>query len=231
MVKCAAVSEAEVISEYLKGEYYNPEYHVDRAKFEHLVFHPNLQDAHENDIRRSLLFRRRGFIWQELPPDVIWWRTQLNRNEIEDLRVFPRGKLKRTAKAELTLSEYSDRLRSCHYKRSSKEATHVFALTYAYRENIPDVTAVLIGINERSPISILDGNHRLIAALLAPSPAAVSRFRFLIGFSPRMTQCVWYNNNLANNLNYLRRRLLKAFRRESFESSFGHVQRTEDLVA
>jgi hypothetical protein len=65
---------------------------------------------------------------------------------------------------------------------------------------------ILIGLNERERLTILDGNHRLVAAMLS-SPSAVKKLRFLCGLSPRMTECCWYNTNLMTLIRYGRNKL------------------------
>jgi hypothetical protein len=61
---------------------------------------------------------------------------------------------------------------------------------------------VLIGISEKEPVTVLDGNHRLAAAMLASSPDGFEKLRFLCGLSPTMTRCCWYNTNLVTLLRY-----------------------------
>lgn len=60
---------------------------------------------------------------------------------------------------------------------------------------------LLIGTSENKPLTVLDGNHRLVAAMLA-TPSRVHRLQFLAGLSPRMTECCWYNTNLTTLLRY-----------------------------
>ena len=60
---------------------------------------------------------------------------------------------------------------------------------------------LLIGLNESSPLTILDGNHRLVAAMLT-SPDVVPRLRFFCGLSPRMLECRWYKTNVATLFRY-----------------------------
>jgi hypothetical protein len=62
-------------------------------------------------------------------------------------------------------------------------------------------TVLLIGVNENEPLTILDGNHRLVASMLT-NPTRTHRLRFLCGFSPRMTECCWYETNLATLFRY-----------------------------
>ena len=60
---------------------------------------------------------------------------------------------------------------------------------------------LLIGLNQSGPFTILDGNHRLLAATLAV-PQAVDRLRFFCGLSPKMDQCCWYQTNIATLTRY-----------------------------
>jgi hypothetical protein len=70
---------------------------------------------------------------------------------------------------------------------------------------------ILIGLNECERLTVLDGNHRLVAAMLS-SPSRLKKLRFLCGLSPRMTECCWYNTNLATLLRYGRNKLADAMR-------------------
>ena len=63
---------------------------------------------------------------------------------------------------------------------------------------------LLIGEDESSPLTIIEGNHRVAAALLVSPRSLPERFRVLCGLSPRMTECCWYRTSLANLLRYAR---------------------------
>ena len=65
---------------------------------------------------------------------------------------------------------------------------------------------LLIGLDERGPFTILDGNHRMVAAMLTSSPD-LSMFRFFCGLSPNMAQCCWYRTNVATLTRYGRHRV------------------------
>jgi hypothetical protein len=62
----------------------------------------------------------------------------------------------------------------------------------------------LIGINETGPLTILDGNHRMAAAMLGESVVVHNRFRFICGFSPSMIRCCWYATNVNTLLRYFK---------------------------
>jgi hypothetical protein len=68
------------------------------------------------------------------------------------------------------------------------------------REGDPGVI-LLIGMDARGPFTILDGNHRLVAATLS-SPEMVKRVRFFCGLSPRMAECCWYKTSFATLVRY-----------------------------
>jgi hypothetical protein len=74
----------------------------------------------------------------------------------------------------------------------------------------------MIGVNENEPVTVLDGNHRLTAAILA-SPSRLRNLRFLCGFSPHMTECCWYNSNLVTLFRYGRNVLTHAVRNPESE--------------
>ncbi len=65
----------------------------------------------------------------------------------------------------------------------------------------PAGAVLLIGLKGSGPFTILDGNHRAVAAMLI-EPDIVSGFRFFCGLSPRMAECCWYDTNLATLLRY-----------------------------
>ncbi len=62
-----------------------------------------------------------------------------------------------------------------------------------------------------SPVTVLEGNHRLTAALLASPEVLHSRFRIFCGFSPRMSESCWYQTNLPNLWRYAQNRARNLF--------------------
>src|ERR1700751_4723955 len=97
MKRLRRVTESEVISEFLKNEFYHEEFHRDRKQFEHLVLDADITSDEDNMLRRALLFRRRGHMWRELPPDTQWWEVELEFDELTRVRVFPRAHWRKIA--------------------------------------------------------------------------------------------------------------------------------------
>ena len=66
---------------------------------------------------------------------------------------------------------------------------------------------LLIGVDEEQPLTILEGNHRLAAAMLVSPRLVHTGFRVLCGLSPHMYESCWYDTNIPNLWNYLKNRL------------------------
>jgi hypothetical protein len=78
----------------------------------------------------------------------------------------------------------------------------------------------LIGQDARSPVTILEGNHRLSAAMLVGPEVASTRFRVFCGFSSRMTESCWYRTNLPNLWRYAKNRFTHIVDPEADVSGF-----------
>ncbi len=61
---------------------------------------------------------------------------------------------------------------------------------------------LMIGIDENNPLTIIEGNHRMAAASLLAPMEVPQYFTFLCGFSPRMTECCWYQTDLSTLWRY-----------------------------
>lgn len=202
-------SEAEVIAEFLKGEYHQREYHADRKVNERLVMEPDLTDEAENRLRRDLLYRRHRVTWQELPKDVQWKQVELQVEDVSRIRVFPRGHWPKMASAgNFSLSDIARNIREQRFDvEVSKDVTAIHAIAYRLREQADTSSVLLIGLDERNPMTILEGNHRMLAAALTSFDRLLS-FKTYVGLSPAMTECFWYHTTLNNLLRYAWRRIL-----------------------
>ncbi|MGO9303625.1 MAG: hypothetical protein ACLP3R_07950 [Candidatus Korobacteraceae bacterium] len=87
----------------------------------------------------------------------------------------------------------------------------VQALSYQLRNHDDKSVVLLIGVDDEKPVTVLEGNHRLTAALLASPEVLQSRFRVFCGLSPRMSQSCWYQTNVPNLWRYARNRTRNLF--------------------
>ena len=210
MKKIYRVDEAEVVAEFLKNEFHQTEYHLDRHQFENVVLDGDLTDPEQNRQRRELLFRRHRFTWMELPQDVEWWRAELTSEDLPGIRVFPRGHWPKMAAGHpLTVMGLVESIRSNHFSNSTMEdVSMIQAMSYRLR-NAPDASSViLIGTDEQSPTTVLEGNHRMIAAVLATEETARQNFTVYLGASPQMNRCYWHRPTTENLVGYLRKRAM-----------------------
>jgi len=212
MKRLRRVTEAEVIAEFLKNEFYQEEFHQDREQFEHLVLDANIADERANALRRALLFRRRGHMWRELPADTQWCEVKIEPEDLDRLRVFPRAQWRRVANGSFLLKDIVRRIKTKLFRGRTRDfIAKVQALSYRLRNQEDHSAVLLIGMDDESPVTVLEGNHRLTAALLASPDVLQNRFRTFCGFSPRMAQSCWYQTNLPNLWRYARNRVRNLF--------------------
>lgn len=197
------VSEHEVMAEFLKTDFHKPEFSKYQETLGRVVTEPNLSDVVENAVRRALLFVRHGALWRELPEGTQWFEVEIERANLERIRVFPRAQWRKLARGHFGLTEVSDRIASGDCNGFADEA---FMLKIQQLRNRLDLgweagAILLIGLNQRGTFTLLDGNHRMVAAMLA-SPETLTRFRFFCGLSPRMSECCWYETNVTTLARY-----------------------------
>lgn len=216
MKRVQRVSEADVIAEFLRNEFYTEEFHSDREKYQRLVLDPDLDNEAENAVRRALLFRRRGHMWRELPADVQWWEVRLDPEDAQKLQVLSRCHWRTIANGNFRLHEVVERVRTETFPPKVQDfIDKIHSLSYRLLEGEDNSAVLLIGVDERKPFTILEGNHRLTAAALASPELLHTRFRVLCGFSPNMTRSCWYRNSVPNLLRYLKHRLVNIHDREA----------------
>jgi O-antigen/teichoic acid export membrane protein len=207
VMKIRRATEDEAISEFLKSEFYQHEFADYRRPFWDIVTRPDLGNVQDNKLRRALLYRRRGRLWRELPADTEWWEIELGPEDLQRIRVFPRNEWRKHANRNYYLLDVAENIRARIVSRSSDRFVAKLRSLGEELENRhvsseESGAILLIGIDERSPLTIIEGNHRMTAATLVSPQDARLRFRFLCGFSPRMTECCWYRTNLSTLWRY-----------------------------
>lgn len=201
--KIARVTEAEVIAEFLKSEFYQGEFDRYREPFSDVVARPDFTNQHDNRLRRALLYRRRGRLWRELPTDTEWWEITLETSDLERIRVFPRNQWRRHADDSYQLMDTAERIRErIASNPSNRFIAKLRSLSTEFAEAAERSSVILIGIDEQSPLTIIEGNHRMTAATLVSPEQVPRQFRFLCGFSPRMMECCWYQTDLSTLWHY-----------------------------
>jgi O-antigen/teichoic acid export membrane protein len=196
------VTEDEAIAEFLKSEFYRPVFRDYQETLHNIVANPNLQDASENAKRRALLFIRHFALWKELPPGTEWYEVEVGDADLDNIRVFPRAQWRNFAPKTFSIIEVAERMRKREGIDTGAFQSKIATIGTRLLQQDEDLgTVLLIGVSQNEPLTILDGNHRLVASMLT-SPRRTHRLRFLCGFSPRMAECCWYETNIATLFRY-----------------------------
>jgi O-antigen/teichoic acid export membrane protein len=196
------VSEDEVIAEFLKSDFENPVFKEYQASMRGIVAKPNLEDGIENAKRRALLFIRHLALWKEIPEGTQWYEVELNESDLDHIRVFPRAQWRKLARGRYSIREVALNLYEHQNTVEAKFLSKLSSIGDQLDQDGADFGAViLIGLDESKPLAVLDGNHRLVAAVLA-NPTKLDKLKFICGLSSKMTECCWYNTNLVTLFRY-----------------------------
>jgi hypothetical protein len=210
------VSEDEIISEFLRAEFYQKEFDKDRRQFEQIVYRPNLENEAENSLRRALLYRRRATMWRELPADTRWYEVDFSPEDSERVNVFPRAQWRSIARGNFRAQLVAEKIRAQFNCASpSPLALKIQALMSLMEHEGPRSTVLLIGLDEHRPLTLLEGNHRFVASLLLPPEIMLRRIRIVCGLSSHMEDCCWYKTSLPSLSHYLKNRIKHFWNREA----------------
>ncbi|MGA8730949.1 MAG: hypothetical protein WB608_19495 [Terracidiphilus sp.] len=204
------VAEDEVIAEFLKGDFDHPAFRPYRKTLRDMVLKPNLSDSGENTIRRALLFSRHLALWKEIPADTKWYEVEVNETDLDQVRIFPRAQWRKLARGNFSITWIIEAMRTHSHLLDAPFLSKIAAIGDRLRQSKDGFGAViLIGMSKDRPLTVLDGNHRLVSAMLS-APSGLPRLRFMCGLSPRMTECCWYNTNLVTLFRYARNVMIQA---------------------
>jgi O-antigen/teichoic acid export membrane protein len=199
-----SLSEREVIAEFLRNEFHYPDFDQYRQDFEPIVNRPDFDNPWENDVRKALLFLRRGPMWRELPQNTKWFEVELTANDLDRVRFFPRAQWRRAARGSFRVSEVVDRIRTESQASTKPDFfSKLRRLCESAKDGSIHPTVLLIGEDATSPLTILDGNHRVAAAMLTDRSTPLRNFHFICGFSREMIRCCWYRTNVSTVARYL----------------------------
>ena len=212
-----AVSEDAAIAEFLKADFHCPAFREYQSSLREIVMNPNLDDAEENAKRRALFYIRHLYLWREIPADTEWFEAEISAADLENIRMFPRAQWRKVANGRFATPAVAEGIRKRQDQLDAGFIAKLLAIGQRFdREERELGTVLLIGVSEIEPLTVLDGNHRLMAAMLR-SPQELGKLRFLCGLSPRMTDCCWYRTNLMTLFRYARNVLTHSTRNPAAE--------------
>ena len=212
-----AVSEDEAIAEFLKSDFHCPAFREYQSSLRDIVMAPNVEDAEENAKRRALFFIRHLYLWREIPADTEWYEAEISAADLANIRMFPRAQWRKVANGRFATLDVAEGIRKRQERLDGDFVAKLQAIGHRFdREDHVLGTVLMIGVSETEPLTVLDGNHRLMAAILR-SPQELGKLRFLCGLSPHMTDCCWYRTNLMTLFRYARNVLTHSTRNPAAE--------------
>jgi hypothetical protein len=201
------VSEDEVIAEFLRSDFSNAGFRECPVAWREIIMCPDLADAKENMKRRAIHMLRHLTLWNEIPHDTEWYEVRINKSALEQVRVFPRAQWRKLARGNFAITRITEDLRARRHKLNAKFISKITAIEEQLRQGDHEFGAViLLGESKEKPVTVLDGNHRLVATMT--SARELSGLRFMCGLSPQMDRCCWYKTNVATLFRYARHLLL-----------------------
>lgn len=208
MKKLRRITEAEVIAEFLQGEFFHKEYEADREQLADIVNHPDLTSEAENELRRALLFRRRDTMWWELPDDRQWWQIEFDPADVERVSVFPRAHWRELARGDFKARHVAENVRKQMEAGQPNEfIAKIGAIASGKQPFSATSLIIFLGLDEHRPVTLLEGNHRFVASLLAPEKDLLAGARMVAVFSPGMEKCCWYKTNIQTLFRCLKNRI------------------------
>jgi len=196
------VSEDEAIAEFLKGAFEHAAYQQHHEPLREIVFAPDLTNKGEAVVRRAMLFLRYRSLWRELPADTEWYEAKIEMTDLDRISVFPRAHWRRIARGSFAIMHVIDRIQRAQKEQKVRGAfsTKIEEIQARItRDNTVPGSILLIGRDEKERLTVLDGNHRLVAAIL---DGKIDRLSFLCGLSPKMTRCCWYKTSFSTLTRY-----------------------------
>jgi len=212
-----AVSEDAAIAEFLKSDFQCAAFREYRSSLSGIVMNPNCDDPEENAKRRALFFIRHLYLWREIPADTEWYEAEISVADLTSIRMFPRAQWRKVANGRFATLDVAEGIRTRQDQLDGGFVSKIHAIGRRLDHEEQGIgTVLLIGVSDAEPLTVLDGNHRLMAAILR-SPHQLGKLRFLCGLSPHMTDCCWYRTNLMTLFRYARNVLTHSSRNPAAE--------------
>ena len=211
------ISEDAAIAEFLKSDFHNPAFREYHRSLGVIVNNPDFGDPDENAKRRALFFLRHLYLWREIPEDTQWYEVSIASEDLASVRMFPRAQWRKVANGRFSTLAIAEGMRKKQDQLDAAFVSKIQAIGRRFDAADHGLGAIiLIGVSESEPVTVLDGNHRLMAAMMR-SPHAVRKLKFICGISPRMTECCWYRTNLMTLFRYAKNVLTHSTRNPAAE--------------
>lgn len=153
-----------------------------------LVNNPDFSNEDQNIARNVLLFSERYALLDRLPKPVRWQVATMQAGDLERLRLI--------AQCGWDDKSPGNLLHSVRFPNAFdiKSVERIISIRRRINQVNFERTLILIAVNETGPFTIIDGNHRATAMMMAKRSGNFEETGspVYIGISPRMSECQWY---------------------------------------
>ena len=88
-------------------------------------------------------------MWREIPDDTAWWEVEIEPEDLDRVRVFPRAQWRKVANGSFLIKDIAQRIRHQRFYGKTRDfVTRVQALSYKLRESDDQSAVLLIGLDD-----------------------------------------------------------------------------------
>ncbi len=196
------ISEDEMIAIFLKAEINSSRFSKfildilrNDGKERDIVTNPNTNSREDNEYRRSILERYRGFssktlLFNGFPSNVGWKRVSLSKDELKDIKFIKENYwIALSNNSRLVPDAVKNIRKGIEVFGKSNEVFFETAKALEKGEKLPPM--ILVTTGEKLPLVALEGNLRLGAYHLKPENIP-GQLEAIVGYSPQLIEWVFY---------------------------------------
>lgn len=182
-----------MIAVFLKGEIVSERFGqeilalLERDGKSHTIVElPDITNTYENAYRRQLLRNYRAYLFEELPVQVAWYRTLLERKEVAKVRYIDYSYWNAISNNTRLPVVAAEAIRAgCEiYGQSTLRFLHA---AQALRQGAQFPELIVVGASPDGELTVLEGHLRLTAYMLAPD-CLPEELEVIAGFAPECAQ-------------------------------------------
>jgi len=189
------IPENEVVAEFLKSEINSKRFgkrilNALKNKPKRIITNPNLKNKKENQFRKNLFGKVRGFgrnkdLFENFPDDIKWFKAIITKKELKKVKYIDYS----------YWNEISNKTRlPIHATKNIKADIKIYGVS---NEGFLEITSeikkgksfpymIFVTKNKRSRLVVLEGHARLTAYFLEPK-LIPETLKVIIGYSDKMT--------------------------------------------
>jgi hypothetical protein len=180
-------ADDEVYCQFLRSESHRFRGDPNEGQLAALVSRPDFSNVNQNAARRRFLFSVRWPLLAQLPDPLQWHIATMEQGDLEKLRLIRNCGWDDKAPDNM-LGEVRFPM---NFDLSGQEK--ITAILQKVTAPDFDKTLVLVTQTTDGPFTILDGNHRATAMMVAKRSGKFTEVnvKAFVGVSPRMHMCIW----------------------------------------